>query len=185
MLKTIIKSIVLLTSISMFNPPALAMDAADVPENKRTNPGIYLSSIEAATFMKDNSKYALFIDVRDPHEFQTTGMADSVDYNVPFYFINTNQWDNEKSRFKFEANPEFIKEVNKRYQAKGLSGFDAIIVICTSGTRAAKAVNALAETGYKNVQTVVDGYNGWKNNNLKWSRKLDRSKMYDKVASAQ
>lgn len=185
MIKTTLKTILLLISTSLLFTNVQAMEAADVPEKKRTKLGLYLSSTEAASFMNDNAKYALFIDVRDPHEFQTTGMADPVDYNVPFNFINTNKWDDEKKRFKFEINPNFIKDVNKRYKAKGLSGFDAIIVICASGTRAAKAVNALAESGLKNVHTVVDGFNGWKRNKLKWSRKLDRSKMYGKVASTK
>lgn len=185
MIKTIIKSIILITSLSLLFTHAQAMDAADVKETKRTKLGLYLSSTEAASFMKDNGKFALFIDVRDPHEFQTTGMADPVDFNVPFNFINTNKWDSEKSRFIFELNPNFIKDVNKRYKTKGLSGFDAIVVICASGTRAAKAVNALADAGYKNVHTVVDGFNGWKRNKLEWGRKLDRSKMYGKVASAK
>ena len=185
MFKTISQSLLLLISISLFTGYVHAMDAADVPEKKRTKLGLYYSSTEAAAFVKNNSKFALFIDVRDPHEFQTTGMADSVDYNVPFYFININKWDDKKSRFQFDANPEFVKDVTDRFKAKGLSGFDAIVVICTAGTRAAKAVNALADAGFKNVHTVVDGYSGWKNNDLKWSRKLDRSKMYGQVAAGK
>ncbi len=181
----IIQSILLLTSISLFNSHAHALEEANVHEDKRTRLGLYMSATEAAAFMESNGKYALFLDVRDPHEFQTTGMADSVDYNVPFYFINTNKWDNEKSRFQFDLNPEFVKDTTSRFKAKGLKGFDAIVLICTSGTRAAKAVDALAEAGYKNVHTVVDGYDGWKNHDLKWSRKLDRSKMYGKVASGK
>ena len=185
MLKTIFKLIILLTSISLLSNNAFALNKADVSEDKRTTLNLYFNSIEAASFMKKNRKYALFLDVRDPHELQTTGMADTVDYNVPFNYINTNKWDEEKSRFKFDINPDFIKDAKKRFKAKGLSGFDAIVVICTSGTRAAKAVNALADNGFKNVHTIVDGFNGWKGNDLNWSKKLDRSKMYSKVASSK
>ena len=183
MLKTIFQSILLLTSISLFPGYAYALDEAKVDKDKRTTLGLYFSSTEAASFMESNRKYALFLDVRDPHELQTTGMADTVDYNVPINFINTNKWDEAKSRFQFDVNPDFVKDATSRFKAKGLSGFDAIVLICTSGTRAANAVNALASAGLKNVHTVVDGYNGWKNNDLKWSKKLDRSKMYGKVAS--
>lgn len=185
MLKIIYKSILLLTSISLFPGYAHALDEADVPEDKRTTLGLYFSSTEAASFMESNSKYALFLDVRDPHELQTTGMADTVDFNVPFNYINTNKWDEAKSRFQFDVNPDFVKDVTGRFKAKGLSGFDAIVLICTSGTRAANAVNALARAGFKNVRTVVDGYNGWISNDLKWSKKLVRSKMYGKIASNQ
>jgi len=47
---------------------------------------------------------------------------------------------------------------------RGLSGFDAIVLICATGTRAASAVNVLAKVGFKNIHRVVDGFNGWKNN---------------------
>ena len=185
MLKMILNLIVILTNIGLFSGYAYALDKADVPENKRTTLGQYFSSTEAASFMESNARYALFIDVRDPHELQTTGMADTVDYNIPFNFININKWDEENSRFRFDVNPDFVKDVTNRFKAKGLSGFDTIILICTSGTRAANAVNTLAEAGYKNVHTVVDGYNGWKNNDLKWNKKLNRSKMYGKVTSGK
>jgi rhodanese-related sulfurtransferase len=185
MLRTISKSILLLISISLFPGVAQALDAADVHTDKRTSLGLYFSSTEAADFMKNNGKYALFVDVRDPHELQTTGMADPVDYNIPYDLININKWDEGKSRFMFEVNPDFVKDVSSRFKAKGLSGFDAIVVICAAGTRAAKAVDALANAGFKNVHTVVDGYNGWKNNDLKWNKKLDRSKMYGKIAAVK
>ena len=183
MLKSIIKSIMLLTGICLFPGYAHALDAASVPEDKRTTLGLYLSATEAASFMASNNKYALFLDIRDPHELQTTGMADSVDYNIPFNIINTGKWDDKKSRFQFDVNPNFVKDVTARFKAKGLKGLDAIVLMCSSGIRAANAVNALAKAGYKNVYTVVDGYNGWQDNDLKWSAKLDRSKMYGKVAT--
>ena len=176
------KSILLLISISLFPGYLLAMDEANVPEDKRTTLGLYMSSTEASAFMLSNGKYALFVDVRDPHELQTTGMADTVDYNIPFNTINTSKWDDKKSRFQFDTNANFVKDVSARYKAKGLKGLDAIILMCSAGTRAATAVDALARAGYKNVHTVVDGYNGWQNNDLKSSKKLDRSKMYGKVA---
>jgi len=185
MFKTILKSLLLLVSISLLPGFAQAMNKTNVPDNKRTSLDLYLSSTEASTFMRDNGKFVLFIDVRDPHELQTTGMADPVDYNVPYKFINTSKWDEKNNRFVFETNPNFVKDVSSRFKAKGLSGVDAIVVMCAAGTRAAKAVDALAAAGFKNVHTVVDGYNGWRNNDLKWSKKLDRSKMYGKVASGK
>lgn len=182
MLNTLIKTTMLLISLALLPGIAQALDEADVPKDKRTSLGQYYSSTEAAAFMKDNSKYALFLDVRDPHELQTTGMAKAVDYNVPYDFINIQKWDSRKSRFQFEMNPDFVKDTRDRFEAKGLSGFDAIIVICASGKRAAKAVDTLAKAGFRNVHTVVDGYNGWKYNDLEWSRKLDRSRMYGAIA---
>ena len=179
------KILVLLLIISLQPINSEAMNEADVPQNKRTKLGQYFSSTEASQFMQQSGRFALFIDVRDPHELQTTGMADPVDYNVPYEFINIKKWDTEKDRYQFETNPDFVKDVKNRFKAKGLSGFDAIVVICAAGTRAAKAVNTLADAGFKNVHTVVDGYNGWKYNELKWSKKLGRSRMYGDIALAR
>ena len=66
--------------------------------------------------------------------------------------------------------------------------------MCRSGSRSSKAADLLADLGYKRVISVIDGYegdkakegkfkgqrvvNGWKNNGLPWSYKLDKSKMY-------
>ena len=50
--------------------------------------------------------------------------------------------------------------------------------MCGSGKRSAKAATALTKAGYSNVYTIIDGYKGWQKSNLKWSKKLDKSKMY-------
>jgi rhodanese-related sulfurtransferase len=75
-------------------------------------------------------------------------------------------------------------------QARGLTKTDQVVLICRSGDRSAKAANLLADLGYTNVHTVVDGFegdmspdgrrtvNGWKNAGLPWTYKLDKSKMY-------
>jgi rhodanese-related sulfurtransferase len=103
-------------------------------------------------------------------------------------------WDGVKGTFKLELNPEFLPEVRRRLSAKGLKPADPIVLICRSGDRSAAAANLLAEAGFKNVYSVVDGFegdlagegpkagqrvvNGWKNAGLPWSYKLDRTKMY-------
>ena len=68
------------------------------------------------------------------------------------------------------------------------------MVICRSGKRSAKAADALTDAGFKQVISVIDGFdgdkttsgvqkgkraiNGWKNSNLPWSYELDKNKMY-------
>ncbi len=90
--------------------------------------------------------------------------------------------------------PTFLNEVRRRLGAKGLGPNDAVVLICRSGDRSAAAANLLAEAGFKNVYSVVDGFegdlatdgpkagqravNGWKNAGLPWSYRLDRTKMY-------
>ena len=82
--------------------------------------------------------------------------------------------------------------------SKKLGKDDTIILICRSGDRTAKAADLLSSLGYTKVYSVPEGYegdlakegdkagqravNGWKNEGLPWTYKLDRQKMY-KVGS--
>jgi rhodanese-related sulfurtransferase len=179
----------------MASSAAHAFDASAVPEIKRTKLGQYLSSQEAAKFMSQNASKALFLDVRTPAEVAFLGMPAPADANVPYMKEpDFASFDNVKSTLKLELNSEFLPEVRKRLAAKGLKAGDAIVLICRSGDRSAAAANLLAEAGFKNVYSVVDGYegdlakdgpkagqrvvNGWKNAGLPWSYKLDKAKMY-------
>jgi len=71
-----------------------------------------------------------------------------------------------------------------------------VLVTCRSGQRSGPAVNLLAEAGYRNAYSVVDGVegdkvsdpenvfhgkrmkNGWKNSGLPWTYALDVERMY-------
>ena len=74
---------------------------------------------------------------------------------------------------------------------KGLGKGDVVILICRSGDRSSRAINQqLADSGYTQVYSVVDGFegdlskdgrrsvNGWKNAGLPWAYRMDRSKVY-------
>lgn len=159
-----------------------AVDAAKIAKNKQNTLGLYLTSVEASSFMKAQGNQALFLDIRDPVEIHTVGMPAGVDTNIPFKFINTKKWDTKKSKFKLDANANYLKEVEAALKSKGLNKDDRIILICGSGKRAAKAVNMMAKAGYKNVYSVVDGYKGWQEHKLPWSKKLDRNKIYGNPA---
>lgn len=176
------KTLLSILSIVLFNFILLsgvhAVDAAKVAKNKQNTLGLYLTSTEASAYMKEQGKQALFIDIRDPVEIHTVGMPAGVDTNVPFKFINTKKWDAKKNKFKLDSNKDYMKDVEAALKSKGLGKGDRIILICGSGKRAAKAVNAMAKAGYKNVFSVVDGYKGWQANKLPWSKKLDRNKIY-------
>ena len=185
----------LLAVLFLASTAAHAFDAAAVPAPKRTKLGQYLSSQEAAGFMDRNASKALFLDVRTPAEVMFLGMPAQADANVPYMKEpDFPAWDNAKATFKLETSPDFIPEVRRRLSAKGLGPDDAVVLICRSGDRSAAAANLLAEAGFKNVYSVVDGFegdlategakagqravNGWKNAGLPWSYKLDKAKMY-------
>jgi rhodanese-related sulfurtransferase len=187
--------VVAFVAFSMISTGAYAFDAAAVPAAKKTKIGQYLSAQETAAFVDKNSSKVLFLDVRTPAEIAFLGMPASADANVPYMMEPAfRTWDSAKSTFKLETSPDFLPEVRRRLAAKGLAGDAPIILICRSGDRSAAAANLLSEAGFKNVYSVVDGYegdlaadgpnagrravNGWKNAGLPWSYKLDKAKMY-------
>jgi rhodanese-related sulfurtransferase len=129
-------------------------------------------------------------------------MPQMVDANIPFEIPNGwNSWSDKKQTFKLEQNANFLASLEKLVQASGGNKESTIILMCRSGSRSAKATNLLTENGYSNVYTVTDGYegdkaksgdqkgqrvvNGWKNNGLPWSYKLDKTKMYGLPAGSK
>lgn len=168
---------------------------ADIAKKKQTPQGLYLTAVEAYEFVQNNSKDVLFLDVRTRAEVDFLGMPTIADANIPYMLADDwGQWDEKKSTFKLSPNSGFLPAVEKQLAKKGLTKESKIVVMCRSGSRSAKAAKLLGEAGYKNVYTVVDGFegdkakdgphkgqrvvNGWKNANLPWGYKLDKEKMY-------
>jgi rhodanese-related sulfurtransferase len=180
--RSLIAILVLVIVNFLVFPTAFAVDASKVAKNRQTSLGLYYTAVEAHNQMKAHADKTLFLDIRDPVEIHTVGMPAGVDYNVPFKLINTKKWDSKKGKFKLDSNPEFLNDVEARLEAKGLGKDDQVIVICGSGKRAAKAVNAMAKAGYKNVYSVVDGYKGWQKDKLPFNKKLDKKKIYGNPA---
>ena len=99
-------------------------------------------------------------------------------------------WDAKRNSYQLEPVQDFVPEVRRRLQKKGLSKTDPVVLICRSGDRSARAADRLAEDGFTNVGAVGDGVegnmnkdgrrsvDGWKNAGLPWIYKLDREKMY-------
>lgn len=128
-------------------------------------------------------------------EVNFLGMSTIADANVPYMELNEwYDWDPKKRSFKLDVNSHFSHHIEKRLVEKGLDKNSKIVLMCRSGSRSAKAADLLADLGYKNVYTIIDGYeddkakngphkgqrvvNGWRNANLPWTYKLDQSKMY-------
>lgn len=173
----------------------LAIDAAAVPEIKRSQIGLYLTSAEAYEMALKEKEALLFIDVRTRAEVNFLGMPTVADANIPYMELdNMYSWDEKKGVFKMEPNSGFVTSVQEQLKKKGLENNGKIVVMCRSGDRSAKAADLLARAGYKNVYSVVDGYegdvakdgahkgqravNGWRNGNLPWSYSLTKDKMY-------
>jgi rhodanese-related sulfurtransferase len=108
---------------------------------------------------------------------------------------NRSRWNDKKSVFLMEKNPDFEQEIAAALASRGLDKSTPVILMCRSGgTRGAPSSKALEGKGYKSVYVVVDGFegssikqgeqknwrlvNGWKNSGLPWSYKLNKDKMY-------
>ena len=151
----------LLASVSV-DVPAQKIDAARVPEEMRTQQGLYLVPKQAHQFVRAQKGKVLFVDVRTRAEAQFLGMATPVDALVPYVEFQEfmTDWDEERSFYKLEPFSDFVPEVGRRLQAKGLSKSDPVVLICRAGERSSRAANLLADSGYTRVYTVVYGFEG-------------------------
>jgi rhodanese-related sulfurtransferase len=137
-----------------------------IPESKRTSLGLYVTAVEAYEKWKADPANVKIIDVRTPDEFRSVGLPEMAT-KIPL----SSSWES------------FVGQVKKTAQPT-----DTILVICRSGNRSAVAVEMLARAGFRNVYTVVDGFegdrnmdpsspnygkrtvNGWKNARLPWTK---------------
>lgn len=182
-------------AMCLFSVSAFAIDGNKLPKKKQTTQGLYLTSTEAFELLQKEKDKSLFVDVRTRAEVNFLGMPTIIDANIPYMKLSEwYAWDTKKNNFKMELNDAFLPAIKARLAAKGLTEKDKIIFICRSGSRSAAAANLLAKAGYKNVYSVIDGYegdkakqgsqkgqrvvNGWKNNGLPWSYSLLAAKMY-------
>lgn len=187
--KTVVQCI-----IALLPALAFAVTSADLPEIKRSNSGLYLEAREVPAFIDQHggSGKVLFVDIRTRAEAMYVGMPTPVDALVPYVEHQEimTDWDAKRGMYQLEPVQDFVPEMQRRLEAKGLARTDPVVLICRSGDRSSRAANRLAEDGWTQVYSVVDGFegdmskdgrrevNGWKNAGLPWSYKLVREKMY-------
>jgi rhodanese-related sulfurtransferase len=176
---------------------ATSLFSATEPKSpkKQTSWKLYVDAKEAYNMKKSDPDNVLLLDVRDPAEIMVVGFSNFVDYNIPFMFINKDKWHPKMPFLGLDVNKNFEKDIAKALKMKNMDKDDAIIIMCRSGgTRGAPATKLLEGHGYKKVYVVTDGFegsktksgdkkgfrleNGWKNSDLPWGYKLDKSKMY-------
>jgi len=174
--------------------PVQGAQDGSLPLVKQTPQGLYLSAVDAYKLVKTQNKKILFVDVRTPSELEFVGVAEDIDVNIPYMLNDMTAWDEKKHRFKKVPNSNFTLATGDALKRKGLSNQNKIILICRSGTRSASAASLLNKAGYRNVYSVIDGFegdqaktgpgkgnrsvNGWKKAKLPWTYKLTKAKMY-------
>jgi rhodanese-related sulfurtransferase len=176
--------------------PAGSTDWGKLPEVKVSKAGLYLTPQQAFEMkQKAPQKVALF-DVRTRAEAMYVGMSNTADALVPYVEHQEIMldWDDRRGMYKLEPNNDFEPEIERRLKAMGLGKTDTIILICRSGDRSSKAADRLLISGYTQVYSVAEGFegdtakdgthkgqrvvNGWKNAQLPWGYKLDKAKVY-------
>ena len=172
----------------------LGGDAA-LPEKKRTEPGLYVTAVDAYKRLQEAGDKAILIDIRTRAEVAFVGMPTIAAANIPYMTAGSfDEWDDKKQTFKLRPNSEFTLRVNELMSDKGLDKDTPIYLLCRSGSRSAKAANLLTQAGYSQVYSVTDGFegdtakegphkgervvNGWKNAGLPWTYKLNKTAMY-------
>lgn len=186
----------LLMAGMMGNASAIELAQDKVPEVKRTETGKYLTPNEAHQLITQEGATTLLIDARTPAEIQFVGYTDLMDANVPYITYDYSAWDDKAKEYKRVPNSGFLTQVEDALSKKGMAGKkDArIIIMCRSGDRSAKAVDLMAKSGYSNVWSQMDGFegdkakdgdqkgqrvvNGWKNEGLPWTYNMNKAKAY-------
>ncbi len=167
MRRTVLKAIALSAVLALTSG---SLYAADKPANpkKQTTLNLYLSAKEVPAFIEKNKDKVVFIDVRTPAEIEFVGHAEGIDKNIPIAYRDYTKYDEKKHRYGTFINQKFIDQVDALVKSKGLTKEDAkVILMCRSGDRSAASTNLLAKQGYKNVYTVIDGFEGNKDKNGK------------------
>ena len=167
-----------------------------LPEVKRSKLALYLTPQQAYDMKKKYPKGVAFFDIRTRAEAMYVGWPGDADALVPYveHPELMSDWDDKRAMYKLEPNQDFVPELERRLKDMGLGKDATIILICRSGDRSSKAQDRLQAAGYSKVYGVAEGFegdmakdgpkagqravNGWKNANLPWTYKLDKTKMY-------
>lgn len=154
-----------------------------------------LTAQETYDLVQKQGDQLLFVDVRDPIEIMFIGFTDAVDKNIPFKLADRSTFLAKKGRFAMGNNPDFATNVEQALKDKGL-GKDALVVtMCRSGSSRGKpSAEYLMAHGFSNVKYIDHGFqgsgakkgkkpgmrivNGWQNDGLPWSMKLNPEKIY-------
>jgi rhodanese-related sulfurtransferase len=181
---------------------SVELSTQDVPRPNQATLGLYVTPREAHEMWQTGPDGVAILDVRSFEEYVFVGHPEMAK-NVPLAFLKYERPAEGAAPaaqgpgplppgFTIDPNREFIPAV------KSVCGPDEkILVLCGSGGRAARAVNALAQAGFKNVYNIVNGFegelvtdraspdfgksrkNGWKDLGLPWGRNLNPELLWE------
>ena len=165
-----------------------------VPEGKQTKSGLYVTASEAVDMLADSN--VLLIDVRTRAEVAFVGLPERADKHIPYMEMPMlAEYDSKSGTYELEINPDFPTEFQAFVASRGGDKDTSVILMCRSGNRSAKAADLLADMGYTQVYSMIDGFegdkmkegaeaghrvvNGWRNTGLDWSYKIREDQAYE------
>ncbi|MBT5230061.1 MAG: sulfurtransferase, partial [Methylococcales bacterium] len=134
----------------------------NVPSKKQTPQQLYITPQEAYNMKLQQGEKILFIDIRTRAEVEFVGLPTITDANIPYLVNDFEDWDEKKGRFVKVPNSNFPLALKALMKQKGLTETSTIILMCRSGSRSAKAANLLDQLNFKNVYSLVEGFEGEK-----------------------
>ena len=182
-----------LISVAFIISSGVAVQADDLPKKKQTKLGLYVTAAEAADML--SKEEILFVDIRSRAEVKFLGIPKQVDVHIPYMVMPMMaSFNAKKGTYDLEINPNFLTDFQSYAEEHGVTSETPIILMCRSGSRSARASDLLADSGYTQVFSLVDGYegdklkagpgegqrlvNGWRNAGLEWSYKETPEQVY-------
>ena len=136
-------------------------------------------NIDAVTaYRLSTAQKVPIVDVRTAQEYQFVGHISNA-YHIPAFVRG--KWDERKKSSGMEPNPDFVKQFASVFPDKNA----AIIIMCRSGHRSAKAIKLLVQADYTNLYHMWEGFegfavsdeelplDGWKNRGLPYTWDMD------------
>jgi rhodanese-related sulfurtransferase len=164
-----------------------SVKAADLPAAYHTDANLYLTAREAADAVSRLDRVVL-IDVRTHEETLFNGVASLMHRHIPYVSLHVDhEFDAARGRYRLDTNPDFVKAVENLLAEMRLDRTATIITYCSVGERSARAANLLGRSGFTNVYSIVDGFDGdptakpgpgWKASGLPWTHEMKPSQAY-------
>jgi rhodanese-related sulfurtransferase len=120
--------LVLVSVCSYAQPQDASKPAGDVPKEKQTSLGLYLTALEAYEKWKADPKQVKILDVRIPEEYVFVGHP-AMAWNVSV-MLQTYQWDASGRKLPTKPNPDFEARAKEFFKPSHTR-----LVMCRSGGR--------------------------------------------------
>lgn len=183
-----VASLVVASGAGRADDPRLkvTVDPALLPESYRAEGGRYLTARQAhaATALSG----VVLIDVRTHEETLFNGVATPMRRHIPYVIPDLDHsYDPQAERYKLEPNPDFVKAVDNLLGELKLDRKATVVLYCSVGERSGRAASLLSRSGFTNVYSVADGFEGepgakvgpgWKASGLPWTYRMRPEQAY-------